>query len=106
MDRVGAISQDAGSLLTGSEHCRPQRPLPRGAGAAGPLGDDRVELSAMAQAHDPEAEGAAGQKLRIEELRRQIEAGTYLSPDKIDAVVECLYELLRAEQRASGSPEA
>ncbi len=96
MDRVGAVSQNVGGSLSSAEQVRPYGPAARGRHAAERLAEDQVELSATAQAHDPEAEAGAGQKLRIEDLRRQIEAGTYLTPDKIDAVVERLYELLRA----------
>lgn len=53
---------------------------------------DRVELSAAAQhGADPGPEAAQALEARIAEIRAQIAANTYLTPDKLDAVVERLH---------------
>jgi len=54
-------------------------------------GGDRVELSAAATDADPQTAAAPGVDPRIEDLRSRIAAGTYLTPDKIDTVVERLH---------------
>ncbi len=63
--------------------------------------DDRVELSA-ARAGAPESGPARSTPSdeRIAEVRAQIANGTYLTPEKIDAVVEALYRLLGADDGA------
>ena len=57
---------------------------------------DRVELSAAAQ-QDQVTEPRPVAESRLDEVRAQIAAGTYLTPDKIDYVVERLYEELRRQ---------
>jgi len=60
-----------------------------------PPAGDRVELSLAAPRG---AESPAGTMTRaeyLEWLRQEIAAGRYLTPDKIDFVVERLYEELR-----------
>jgi len=57
---------------------------------------DRVELSAAAQ-QEQVTEPRPVAESRRDEVRAQIAAGTYLTPDKIDYVVERLYEELRRQ---------
>jgi anti-sigma28 factor (negative regulator of flagellin synthesis) len=57
---------------------------------------DRVELSAAAQ-QEQVTEPRPVAESRLDEVRAQIAAGTYLTPDKIDYVVERLYEELRRQ---------
>lgn len=57
---------------------------------------DRVELSAAARPdHLPAALSALDE--RCQEVRAQIEAGVYITPDKLDAVVEALHAELFGE---------
>jgi len=51
---------------------------------------DRVDLSVAARKYTERAEATRTPEDRIAHLRRQIGADTYLSPDKIDYVVDCL----------------
>ncbi len=60
------------------------------AGAAATT-EDRVELSSAAQTYDPAAAGDLAMQRKITDIRAQIEAGTYLTDDKIDAVVQRLH---------------
>lgn len=61
---------------------------------------DRVELSDAAMNYSPENNSVAGAAsadavaARIPDIRARIADGTYLTPDKIDAVVEALYREL------------
>ena len=58
----------------------------------GQPGSDRLELSAAASSYDPQAEALRAEEQRIADLRSRIAAGSYLTPDKIDVVVQRLYE--------------
>lgn len=55
---------------------------------------DRVELSAAARDFDARRTGEGHLDERIRGLRAQIASGTYLTPDKIDYVVDRLHEEL------------
>jgi len=57
-----------------------------------PPDQDRIELSAQGEQERLQADAALQQ--RIAELRASIAAGTYLTPDKIDYVIDRLYEEL------------
>jgi anti-sigma28 factor (negative regulator of flagellin synthesis) len=50
---------------------------------------DRVEFSAGAQSQEPASDPAL--RARIAEIRQRIAEGTYLTPDKLDAVVDRLH---------------
>ncbi len=60
---------------------------------------DRVELSEAAFNYDPELEAARRLERRINAFKSQIAAGTYLTPDKIDIVVEQLYAELTSKKQ-------
>jgi anti-sigma28 factor (negative regulator of flagellin synthesis) len=64
-----------------------------------PPDQDRIELSAQGEQERLQAD-AALQK-RIAELRASIAAGTYLTPDKIEYVIDRLHEEL-----TRGGPQA
>lgn len=57
--------------------------------------DDRVELSGSAAARAAAAADEQAQAARIAEIRARIADGTYLTPEKLDAVVERLFAELR-----------
>jgi anti-sigma28 factor (negative regulator of flagellin synthesis) len=59
--------------------------------------EDRVELSAAAQSYDPAAAAEQALQRRIVDIRAQIEAGTYLTEDKLDVVVQRLHAELFGE---------
>ena len=50
-------------------------------------------------------DSAQADELRIAEIRRQIAAGTYLTEHKLNAVVDRLYEVLKAPQPAAENPD-
>ena len=62
--------------------------------AAEPSAGDRVELSAAARDFEPQSQAARAIEERIQDLRERIAAGTYLTDDKIDYVVDRLPEEL------------
>jgi len=53
---------------------------------------DQVELSAAAMDYDLETEAARALQQRIDDIRAQIADDTYLTPEKLDVVVERLHE--------------
>ena len=53
---------------------------------------DQVEISSAAQAYDAPAVAEPGMEQRIAEIKAQIAAGTYLTDDKLNAVVDKLHE--------------
>ncbi len=55
-------------------------------------GSDGLELSAAAANENPSAEASGALEQRIDDLRARIASGTYLTADKIDAVVDRLFE--------------
>ena len=57
---------------------------------------DRVELSPESEAGDSTSTAPALEQ-RIRAIREQIAAGTYLTPEKIDAAVERLHDELFGE---------
>ena len=62
--------------------------------AAEPSAGDRVELSAAARDFEPRSQAVRATEERIQDLRERIAAGTYLTDDKIDYVVDRLHEEL------------
>lgn len=77
------------------ERAASERPRQTGAPPPAP-GGDQVELSESAANYDPETEAARAMEMRIESIRAQIAEDQYITPDKIDIVVERLLEELRA----------
>ncbi len=55
-------------------------------------GSDRVELSDTTASSDPPAAESDALAQRIDDLRSRIATGNYLTPDKIETVVERLYQ--------------
>lgn len=62
---------------------------------------DHVELSEAARTYDPQAQAERVSEQRVQEVRAAIADGSYLTPEKIDVVVERLFEAMTAEQSAS-----
>jgi anti-sigma28 factor (negative regulator of flagellin synthesis) len=62
-------------------------------------GQDRVELSASVQEQEAAVQAATGG--RLAELRTRIADGTYLTPDKIDYVIDRLREELTGRSDAA-----
>ncbi len=63
--------------------------------------DDQLELSGAARNYEGGADGPSAMDQRIRSLRDQIAAGTYVTDDKLNYVVDRLHEVLfsgRAEQ--------
>ncbi len=76
------------------------RPLAReGRGArevpAGLMAEDRVELSTAAGEGNRCPDTPRVRDELVERIRRSIAAGDYLTPDKIDVTVGCIYQELR-----------
>lgn len=67
---------------------------PHGASSLHPR--DHVELQGSAAAEITQFE-----QLRIDEIRRQIAAGTYLTDHKLDVVADVLFAVLQAEARSA-----
>ena len=83
---------------------RPTGPAPEAAPAltAPTQAEDRVELSVAAESFDRQRVPAETADDRVQQLREQIARETYLTPDKIDYVIERLYtELVRARSGAA-----
>jgi len=59
---------------------------------------DRVEFQSV-----PPADASQADQLRIEDIRQQIAAGTYLTEHKLNVVVDRLYEVLKAPKLAPES---
>jgi anti-sigma28 factor (negative regulator of flagellin synthesis) len=76
-------------------------PAPSTRTAAADPPEDQVELSAAAEQSDQVTAESAD---RVQALRAQIAEGTYLTPDKIDAAVERLYEELFGRSGANPPP--
>ena len=68
------------------ERAKSQPPEQRAASA------DRVELSAAAESFKPEPVESNEPDERVQEIRARIADGTYLTDDKIDEVVERLFD--------------
>ena len=70
-----------------------QGPPPQKTAAESPA-SDRLDLSAAARSFDPEAEAARVMEGRIQNVRGQIAADTYLTDEKLDYVIDRLYAKL------------
>lgn len=99
MDNLQSINGRPAGPPVRPEHTRSQ-PEQHPTTAEGAQEDraDRVELSEAARAYDPQAEAARAMERRINEVRAAIDEGTYLTPEKIDAVVERLFQELARQQ--------
>jgi anti-sigma28 factor (negative regulator of flagellin synthesis) len=56
-----------------------------------PEATDRVELSTAAMEAQVHAEALSAEQQRISAIKAQIASGTYLTPGKLEAVVDMLY---------------
>ncbi len=91
MHDIASVNQPPIGPATLTERLAPpSRDERRGSLPEGQVAGDRLELSGAATPGGTEATGVAEQ--RIADLRARISAGTYLTPDKLDAVVERLFE--------------
>ncbi|MFH1746765.1 MAG: flagellar biosynthesis anti-sigma factor FlgM [Planctomycetota bacterium] len=58
------------------------------------MADDQVELSSAARDFVSTSEASRITEARIQELRARIAQGTYLTPDKLDDVIDRLHAVL------------
>lgn len=72
----------------------PTRSAPHTEREPGAETGDQVELSAAAQEFDPQGLVDLAFAQRMEQIRADIAADTYLTPEKLDVVVERLFEEL------------
>jgi negative regulator of flagellin synthesis FlgM len=92
---MGTIPPVSGAV--GSVGIKTPQAVEQAAPASRPAAEDRVEISELAQALstlEPEAD------IRIDKvmaIREAIANGTYETPDKIEATIERLLEVLRTE---------
>ncbi len=70
---------------------------------AGMMREDRVELSAAAGEGDRCADTPRIRDELVERLRRSIAAGDYLTSEKIDVTVDCIYQELFGLSRSKTS---
>lgn len=91
MNEIATISDRAAGRPAAFERVSCQPGARRGSAQAEKRASDRVELSEAASNHDAEVEAARELEQRIRDIRARIADGTYLTPDKLDAVVEQLY---------------
>ncbi len=68
-----------------------QRPPATPEAPAAAQATDRVELSEAAANYDPQAAVDAAMERRVAQIREEIAAGTYLTPEKLDVVVDRLH---------------
>ncbi len=100
MHDVTSIKERLAGLAVPFERIASEPAARRGATRHDAADGDRVELSDAAMNYSPESESVGGAASadpfapRIADIRAQIADGTYLTPEKIDAVVEALYREL------------
>jgi flagellar biosynthesis anti-sigma factor FlgM len=102
MDNLQSINSQSAGTPVPPARTRP-RPQQQSSAAEQSSGEvaDRVELSEAARAYDAPAQTERVSEQRVQEVRAAIAEGSYLTPEKIDVVVERLFETLAAEQNAS-----
>jgi len=94
MNEIGSVNEKrvgpGPQIERSASEAKPARPVTTARVADG----DRVELSEAAAQYDPQAVADAAMDARIRDIRARIADGTYLTEDKLNAVVDALFREL------------
>ena len=94
MNEINSVTTRPAGVPVQIEPTKSDREAQRETHRAATPGEDRVELSQAAVEYDPQVEADRAMETRIASVRAEIAAGTYLTDEKINAVVDKLYKQL------------